>query len=476
VSTPTSEHEHDAAPDPDSDRADDTDIDTDTCVEPDADTPDETEAHPDVNYLHDAAEELLVDLVSIPSPSGEEREAAERLAAFFRAHGRDVWLDGVGNVHAPADDAVLLTSHVDTVPGDIPIGIRETEPGYGDGDAGTGTGTDPDDEATDGEGDGDDEHDAERPALWGRGSVDATGALAAMAAVAVETGVSFLGVVGEEVDSRGALHVLENGRREPGAVVNGEPSGWDGITLGYRGLLAGTYVATSESGHTSRPENNAIQDAMDWWSRAEAEFEPDEWTPVFERVTCKPVDVEGGLTEDGLSMEATMDVQFRVPPSLTIDEVRERADGQLNGGTVSWYDRVPPVMTSPRTEVARAFRVAIRDNGGDPRLLRKTGTADMNLFAREWDCPIVSYGPGDSDLDHAPNEHLPLDEYHRSVDVLVDVCETLRGDRGESTRARADGGTVVGSRGGTDADAGAASDADAGPAGGEDADAGGDAA
>jgi LysW-gamma-L-lysine carboxypeptidase len=346
---------------------------------------------------HEAAEELLVDLVATPSESGEEREAAERLAAFFRARDREVRIDAEDNVHAPADDAVLLTSHIDTVPGDIPVEVREGEDG---------------------------------PALWGRGSVDATGSLAGMAAAAVETGVSFLGVTGEEVDSRGARHVLEQGRPEPDAVVNGEPSGWDGITLGYRGLLGGTYVATSESGHTSRPENNAIQDAMDWWRRVEEVLDPDEWTPVFERVTCKPIDVRGGLTDDGLSMEATMDVQLRVPPSMTVDEVREFADGELDDGTVRWYDEVPPVMTSPRTPVARAFRAAIREAGGDPRLLRKTGTADMNLFAAEWDCPMVTYGPGDSNLDHAPDEHLPLSEFHASVDVLADVCRRLQ-DGGE---------------------------------------------
>jgi LysW-gamma-L-lysine carboxypeptidase len=249
-----------------------------------------------------------------------------------------------------------------------------------------------------------------------------------MAVAAVETGVSFLGVVGEEVDSRGSRHVLEQGRPEPDAVINGEPSGWDGVTLGYRGLLGGTYVATSESGHTSRPENNAIQDAFDWWNRVEATFDEDEWQPVFERVTCKPVDVQGGLTEDGLSMETTMDVQLRVPPSLTVDEVRELADAELNGGTVRWFDEVPPVMESPRTPVARAFRAVIRQFDGEPRLLRKTGTSDMNLFARDWDCPMVTYGPGDSDLDHAPNEHLELAEFDRAVDVLVAVCERLTTD------------------------------------------------
>jgi len=344
-------------------------------------------------------QELLHELVAIPSVSGEEQHAAERLVTYFEAAGREAWIDEVGNVRAPADDAVLLTSHIDTVPGDIPVRIGAAA-------------------------------DTGEPALWGRGSVDATGPLAAMAVVAVRTGVSFLGVVGEEVDSRGARHVVDTGREEPGAVVNGEPSGWNGVTLGYRGLLAGTYVATSESGHTSRPENNAIQDAMDWWNRVEEEFEADEWLPVFERVTCKPVGVEGGTSEDGLSVEATMDVQLRIPPSLTVEEARERADGRLNGGTVSWYDRVPPVMMSPRTPVARAFRAAIRAEDGEPRLLRKTGTSDMNVFAGAWDCPMVTYGPGDSDLDHAPDEHLPLAEFDRSVAVLERVVGRLAGEDG----------------------------------------------
>nr|WP_254545403.1 [LysW]-lysine hydrolase [Halomarina sp. BND7] len=342
------------------------------------------------------ARDLLRTLVATPSVSGNERACADHLVAFFERHGREAWTDEVGNVHAPADDSALLTSHIDTVPGEIPV---EIAPGEERGE----------------------------PSLWGRGSVDAKGPLAAMAVAAVREGVSFVGVVEEERESAGARHLIESGREEPGAVVNGEPSGWNGITLGYRGLLSGTYVATSESGHSSRPENNAIQDAFDWWGRVTDAFAEDEWTPVFERVTPKPVAVEGGVSDDGLSVEATMEVQFRVPPAYSVEEVRERADGELNGGTVRWHDFVPPVMMSPRTEVARAFRVAIRDHDGDPRLLRKTGTSDMNLFARVWDCPMVTYGPGNSDLDHAPNEHLPLAEFDRSVEVLSDVAATLRG-------------------------------------------------
>ena len=344
------------------------------------------------------ARDLLVDLVETPSPTGEEGACAERLVEFFENHGREAFLDEAGNVRAPADDSVLLTSHIDTVPGDIPVRV----------------------ESGDGEREGSE-------VLWGRGSVDATGSLVGMAVAAVRTGTSFAGVVGEEVDSSGARHLVET-RDAPEAVVNGEPSGWNGITLGYRGLLAGTYVATSESGHTSRPENNAIEDAIDWWERARAAVadDRDEWTPVFERVTPKPIEVHGGTSDDGLSVEATMDVQFRVPPNLTVEEVREAADGELDGGTVRWYDEVPPVMTTPRNPVARAFRGAIRRAGGEPRLLRKTGTSDMNIY-RAWNCPMATYGSGDSDLDHAPDERLSLDEFDRATRVLEAVAERLGG-------------------------------------------------
>ena len=383
------------------------------------------------------ARELLEALVSTPSPTTEEAACAEVLASFLESHGRTVFVDEVGNVRAPADDSALYTSHIDTVPGDIPVRIE-------DGEAG--------------------------PELWGRGSVDAKGPLAALAVAAVRSGVSFVGVVGEEVDSRGARHLVED-REAPEAVINGEPSGADGITLGYRGILSGTYIHTSRSGHTSRPENNAIQDAIAWWSaverrfggdgafgvpggpnsegsegdedegsddgtpepKAEAEAEtggeagaessPD--APIFERVTPKPVRIDGGISDDGLAVETTLDVQLRVPPSYTTEDVREIVDGELTSGTVNWTDAVEPTMQSPRTRVARAFRVAIRGEGGDPRLLRKTGTADMNVYAGEWDCPMATYGPGDSALDHAPNERLPLGELDRAVAVLEAVAEEL---------------------------------------------------
>ncbi len=42
----------------------------------------------------------------------------------------------------------------------------------------------------------------------------------------------------------------------------------------------------------------------------------------------------------------------------------------------------------------------------------------MNVVGPAWQCPIVAYGPGDSSLDHTPNEHLSLEEYWKAVKVV----------------------------------------------------------
>jgi LysW-gamma-L-lysine carboxypeptidase len=341
--------------------------------------------------METAVRDLLVELCETPSVSGDEAACAQRLLAFFEEHGREAWTDEVGNVHAPADDGALLTSHLDTVPGEIPVRVEPTEAG--------------------------------EPALWGRGSVDAKGSLAAMAVAAVETGASFLGVVGEETDSRGARHAVKT-REAPEAVINGEPSGWDAVALGYRGILTATYETETDSAHAAGPSSNAIEAALAWYDRIEAALASSDGE-TFDRVTCKPLAVDGGPTDDGMAVAATMEVEFRIPPGKSVADIRERVRAETTTGSVSFSDGIEPVMASPRTPVARAFRVAIREAGGEPCLLRKTGTSDMNVFAAAWECPMVTYGPGDSALDHAPNEHLLLSELDRARDVLTTATEQL---------------------------------------------------
>ncbi|MBI5963617.1 MAG: M20/M25/M40 family metallo-hydrolase [Chloroflexi bacterium] len=67
----------------------------------------------------------------------------------------------------------------------------------------------------------------------------------------------------------------------------------------------------------------------------------------------------------------------------------------------------------------------MRSQGGEPRFVYKTGTADLNIVAPVWKCPAVVYGPGDSALDHTPNEHINLDDYQKAVYVLTEALKRL---------------------------------------------------
>ncbi len=67
---------------------------------------------------------------------------------------------------------------------------------------------------------------------------------------------------------------------------------------------------------------------------------------------------------------------------------------------------IPAWGCEKNTPLVRAFLSGIRSQGGEPRFVYKTGTADLNIVAPVWKCPAVVYGPGDSALDHTPNEHI----------------------------------------------------------------------
>ncbi len=77
--------------------------------------------------------------------------------------------------------------------------------------------------------------------------------------------------------------------------------------------------------------------------------------------------------------------------------------------------------------MVRAFLASIRAEGGKPGFVYKTGTADLNVVGPVWNCPALVYGPGDSALDHTPEEHIELREYARTVRVLASALESLVG-------------------------------------------------
>jgi LysW-gamma-L-lysine carboxypeptidase len=120
-----------------------------------------------------------------------------------------------------------------------------------------------------------------------------------------------------------------------------------------------------------------------------------------------------------------MDVDLRLPPSIDPDEIEARVRAESGGTEIEIHEKLPAVRSGKSSPLVRAFLRAIRAAGGQPRFAVKTGTSDMNVVAPVWQCPIVAYGPGDSSLDHTPNEHIDLDEYLRAIDVLEAVFRSV---------------------------------------------------
>ncbi len=342
---------------------------------------------------------FLAELVATPSVSGSERAASEVFVRRATELGFEAHIDEVNNAIAsrgPADGPVhlMLLGHIDTVPGDIPVRV-------------------------------------ENGVLHGRGSVDAKGPLAAFLAAAARVelpeGVrlTVAGAVGEEsAASPGARYLLD--RHHPSACIIGEPSGWDGVTLGYKGRLLVTAEARCDHHHSAGEDASAGDRIASWWRRVTERVEEFNQgrARVFDQIQSTIQSMSSG--NDGMKQNARMVVGYRLPPSVSPQAWSQEVASVAREGIEFTFDGMEGAYATELNDpVVRALRCAIRENGGTPRPKLKTGTADFNVVGPVWNCPIAAYGPGDSTLDHTPQERLALAEFDRSVQVLTDAIGML---------------------------------------------------
>jgi len=135
-----------------------------------------------------------------------------------------------------------------------------------------------------------------------------------------------------------------------------------------------------------------------------------------------------GMESDSNDFEqwARLKVGIRLPVEVSPDAWYEKLAEIIGDAEVARIGfPVPAWGCEKNTKLVRGFLSGIRSRGGEPRFVYKTGTADLNIVAPAWKCPAVVYGPGDSNLDHAPNEHIDLSDYQNAVHVLAKVLSGL---------------------------------------------------
>lgn len=343
--------------------------------------------------------ELITELVKRYSPSENEAEAVNYLVGWMNDHGFSASVDEVGNAvgvrgNADAPNLLILLGHIDTVKGEIEVQVEDGK-------------------------------------LYGRGSVDAKGSLCTMAAATAQATipeqwrVMVVGAVEEEIaSSKGARYIAEH--FAPTLCMIGEPSGADRITLGYKGRLIVEYSYSRPMTHSAHPEPSAGAVGTTFWNEVQkwADKENENFERQFDKVLLNLQNINTG--SDGLHEHVMVTIGFRLPPRFSPGEVVESVSqfaGEHSEIRVSGAEKA--YVSDKNSALVRGMLAAIRAQGKSPGFVYKTGTSDMNVVGAVWNCPIIAYGPGDSSLDHTPNEHLVVAEYEQAIATLRYFIEQL---------------------------------------------------
>ncbi|HJR81455.1 MAG TPA: [LysW]-lysine hydrolase [Anaerolineales bacterium] len=341
--------------------------------------------------------ETLVGLVSQYSPSGQERGAVEWLVARMKSlHYNEAFIDEAGNavgVMGSGPKQAILLGHIDTVPGEISVCIEED-------------------------------------ALYGRGAVDAKGALACFADAVAHIGsieewqFIVIGAVEEEGDSNGARHIAA--KYKPDYAVIGEPNRWDRVALGYKGSAWADITIKRAQAHTASGEQTACEAVVEAWLaiKSFADSFNVEKPRAFDKIIPTLRGMDSG--QDGFEQWAQLNIGVRLPLDLSPTLWYEKLESMAGDAKVQRLGyAIPAWACDKNTPLVRAFLSGIRSQGGEPSFVYKTGTADLNVVAPVWKCPMLVYGPGDSKLDHTPDEHISLNEYETAIRVLGEALKRL---------------------------------------------------
>lgn len=337
-------------------------------------------------------EDLLYEMLEIPSLSGDEQRLAQFLSARMRELGFRVHCDEAGNVigdiggGGSGDPVIMLLSHLDTVGPVLPV-----------------------------------RRDSQR--LYGRGAVDAKGPLATMICAAAQRPgfpgtIRVIGAVEEERLSRGGHHLAAT-LPPPDALIVGEPGGWDRVVLGYKGKLDLEFWVERPSAHSTKPVPKASELAVAFWHRVLDALGPDCDHGSFYRPAATLRRINGDL------VTGRVEVDCRVPPGFAVDDFLGRLRGVAAEGEVKLIRSIPAVRVERSDPVASCLSAAIRRAGGQPRPTLKTGTSDMNTVSETWTVPMAAYGPGNGALDHSDDEHIDIAEFRRAITILGAAIDEL---------------------------------------------------
>lgn len=358
----------------------------------------------------------LVQLDTV-NPPGNEQAAAELVLDFVRRCGLDGQLTVLGQNRANLEvrlpgqgtqPALLYCGHFDTVP------LGEAPWTHSPHSA----------------------HIDEQGWLWGRGSVDMKGGVAAMllglitvarSGVKLPGDLRFLGTIGEEVDCAGARAALQSGVMQGvGQLVIAEPTDLD-LVVAHKGALFLEFTTAGRSAHGAMPEQgvNAIVHMVRLLNRLEAFDFGVEAHPLLGRPTLNIGTVQGGSVVNLVPDRCTVQVDVRTIPgldhSVLLDRFQDLLDdvgGELPDfkGELHLTGDYPAVGTDPDAPLVQiSGRVMNEVRGGMPRIGAVSYFSDGSILQPPTGVPTLLCGPGDPNLAHQTDERLRVEDLKRAA-------------------------------------------------------------
>ncbi|HXZ34785.1 MAG TPA: M20 family metallopeptidase [Thermodesulfobacteriota bacterium] len=374
------------------------------------------------HFNEDTVLDLARKLIAVPShaASGEEKTAAV-LARFLERAGlipqfqrvEDVGVNLIATLPGEGQEtALILNGHLDTVPPSSSMAYPPFQAVVRDG------------------------------LLWGRGSCDMKGGLAAMACamamiraanLPLKRSVIFTAVASEEQGNRGTAALIRKGLRAEWAVV-GEPTGLD-LVIAHKGVDRYRFQIEGRAAHESLPERgtNAIVAA----AHLIAALDRNLFSKVMREkhsllgpATYNIGTIQGGVSRNTVPDRCTFQVSKRWLPGDSPAAIRRELEKAIREveteAKVSFVrepdmERVPhpPLELGPDHPLTRTLAMVIhRVIGRMPVFSAMPAFTDAALF-QDAAIPAVVFGPGDLGLAHSDGESIPISQLGQATRVYA---------------------------------------------------------
>ncbi len=278
--------------------------------------------------------------------------------------------------------------------------------------------------------------------LWGRGTVDMKGGLAAMACaltaihvagVPLKRSIVLSAVASEEQGNRGTAALVRDGFRAQWGVV-GEATGLD-LVIAHKGVDRYRVTVEGRAAHESLPERgvNAIVAAAHLITALDKNLFPRvklQSHPFLGHSTYNIGTIQGGISRNTVPDRCTFQIAKRWLPGDSPAAIRAELDETIRAVTTEArvslvrepdMERVahPPLELAPDHPLTRSLAATVeRVTGHLPALRGWPAFTDAALL-QEAGIPAVVFGPGDLDLAHSDAEHIPIAQIITAAEIYT---------------------------------------------------------